>query len=95
LLAPEAKLLDQRAVALEILALEIVQQATTPSNELEQAAPRIVILRVGPQVLGQLVDASREERDLDRGRTCVPIAPSVLAYDLQLDFLGERQLHLL
>ena len=80
LLAPEAELLDQRAVALEILALEIVQQATAPSNELEQAAPRIVILRVGPQVLGELVDPSREERDLDRRRTRVPIAPAVLAY---------------
>src|ERR1041384_7296253 len=45
-----------------------------PAHEREQPAPRIVVLRVRPQVLGQLVDALCEQRDLHCRRARVGLA---------------------
>src|SRR5689334_9444080 len=45
-LPPEAELLDQSAIALDVPALEVVQQAPPPPDQLEQAAARMVVLRV-------------------------------------------------
>ena len=44
---------------------------------------------VRSQVLGEVVDPLREERDLDLGRPRVGVGAAVLADDLQLLFLGE------
>src|SRR5579859_2657065 len=55
-LAPEAELLDQSAIALDVRALEIVEQAASPPDELEQAAARMVVLGVRAHVLGELAD---------------------------------------
>src|SRR3954468_14169600 len=63
-LAPEAELLNQRAVGLDVLALEVVQEPAAPAHELEQSAERVVVLRVRAEVLRELVDAPREQRDL-------------------------------
>src|SRR5438445_7556937 len=88
-LPPEAELLDQGAVALEIVPLEIVEQSPPSADELEQPAARIVILRVRSQMPRQLVDASCEERDLHLRRPGIGPVPAVLVDDLQLRFLGE------
>src|SRR6266540_1647349 len=56
----DAELLDHGAVAVEIGLLEVVEQAAAPADELEQAAARVVVLRVRLEVLGQVVDAVRE-----------------------------------
>src|SRR5439155_27342145 len=63
-LPPEAELLDEGAVALEISLLQVLQQPAPAPDQLQQAAARIVVFRVAAQVLCQLVDACREERDL-------------------------------
>src|SRR5947207_1186438 len=62
---------DEGPVALEALLLEIVEQPAALTDDLEQPAARVVILRVGLEVLGQVVDPLRQERDLDLGRTGV------------------------
>src|SRR3954451_2201064 len=46
-LAAEAELLDEGAIALEILALQVVQEPAAPADELEQATARVVIVLVG------------------------------------------------
>src|SRR5918994_7922178 len=83
-LPPEAQLLDQGSTTLEILALQVVQQAPAAADELQQPAPRVMILRVRAQVLSQFVDACRQERDLHLGRAGVRIGRAVLADDLLL-----------
>src|SRR3954454_14608778 len=88
-LAPEAELLDQRAVGLEVLALEVVQEPAAPAHELEQAAARVVILRVSAQMLRELVDARCQQRDLHLRRPGVRVVLAVLADDVELCFLGE------
>src|SRR2546423_6282126 len=59
-LSPEAQLLDEGSIALEIVLLEIVQEPAPPADQLEQTAPRVMVLRVRAQVLRQLVDPARE-----------------------------------
>src|SRR4051812_24786325 len=91
-LAAQAELLDQGAVALEILALQVIQEAAAPSDELEQAATRVVVVLVRAEVLGQLVDALGQHRDLDLGRAGVRLMLAELPDMLQLLFLGEGHL---
>src|ERR1051325_10161079 len=90
-LPPQAELLDQVSVALEVTLLQVLQEAATPADELEQASARMVVFRVSSEMLGELVDASREERDLHVGRAGVLLAAPVLADDVLLRFLGEGQ----
>src|SRR5918996_412407 len=63
------------------VASTIVSPARTttapPADQLEQAAPRIVILRVRPQMLGELVDAGRQEGDLHLRRARVGAVSAV------------------
>ena len=51
-------------ITLDICALEIVQKTSALRDHLEQAAPRMVIFLVRFEVLGQLVDALAEQRNL-------------------------------
>src|SRR6266498_4522382 len=78
-LAPEAQLLDESAVALEVRPLEIVQEAPA----------RVMVALVRSQVLRELVDPTRQHRDLDLRRAGVRVRAAVLLDDLLLFFLGE------
>src|SRR3954454_14321070 len=74
LLATQAQLADQRAVALEVLLLQVVQEAAAAADEHQQAAARVVVVLVLAQVLGEVVDARGEQRDLHLGGTRVVLA---------------------
>src|SRR5204863_109809 len=60
------------------------------ADELQEAAPRVVVLRVRAQMLRELVDAPRQQRDLNLRRAGVGVGTAMLADDLLLRFLGER-----
>src|SRR3974390_906398 len=64
-LAADAELLDQRLVARLVRAPQIVQQLTAMADELQKAAPGIVVLGVRLKVPGQIVDAFGEDRHLN------------------------------
>src|SRR3712207_9280392 len=63
--------------------LQVVQEAPPAPDEAQQPAARVVVLRVRAQVLGELVDARRQHRDLNLRRAGVGLAPPVLPDDLQ------------
>src|SRR6266576_2453575 len=86
-LPAQSQFLDQCAVSLQVVLLEIGQETPSPADELEQPATRVVIFRVRTQVLRQIVDALREERDLHLGRARVGLARPMLLDDLLFDFL--------
>ena len=48
------------------------------SDHLQQPATAVVVLRVGPEVVGQVVDFLGEERDLDLRRAGVVLVRAVL-----------------
>src|SRR5205085_11895698 len=94
-LAAQAELLDEGAVALEVVLLQVIQEATALPDELEQPPPRVMVVLVGAQMLGQVVDPLRQHRDLHLRRAGVGIAAAVLRDDLLLCFLGQGQCPLL
>jgi hypothetical protein len=62
---PETKLADQGPIAFDIRPLQVIQQAATLADQLQQPAPRIVIMGVRLQMVGEVVDPLTEDRDLD------------------------------
>src|SRR5580700_11195057 len=66
-LLAEAELLDEGAVALEVAAAQVVEEAAAAADQHQQTAARVVILGLLAQVLGQMVDALGQQRDLDLG----------------------------
>src|SRR5690606_11624593 len=80
---------DQRLVTRRVGSLQVVEQLAAAADHLEQAAARVVVLRVGLEVIGQLDDASGEQRDLDLGRAGVFRATLVVGDDLRLVDVGD------
>src|SRR5438105_5856825 len=62
---PQPELGDDRPVALDVLALQVIQQPATLADQLEQPPPRVVILGVRLQVVGEVIDPFAEDCDLD------------------------------
>jgi hypothetical protein len=75
---PQPQLGDQGPIALDILALEIAQQPAPLAHQLEQSAPRVLIVLVVFQVVGEMVDPLREDGDLNFRRPGVLLAASVV-----------------
>src|SRR5438045_122541 len=88
-LAPQAELADQRAVALEIVLLEVVQEAAAAADEHQQAAARVMVVLVLAQVLREMVDPVREQRDLHPGGAGVVLVAPELRDDLALLLSGH------
>jgi hypothetical protein len=77
-LMAETQLFDERAVRRQIASLQIGQQPTTGSDHLEQSAAPVVILGVGPEVLGERIDSLREQSHLNLGRAGIGLVRLVL-----------------
>src|ERR1700730_4047714 len=86
LLSPDAQLRDQRSITLDVVAAQVVQQATALADEEKKAAPRVVVLLVRLQVLSELPDALREDRDLNLGRARIRVMELVLRNQLSFYF---------
>src|SRR3954453_5152497 len=89
-LPAQTQAFDQCAVTLHVLLLQIAQQPTTAADELQQTTLGVEVVPVLLHVLGQIVDAPLEQRDLHFGRPRVAIAGGVVADDLLLDGVVER-----
>jgi hypothetical protein len=92
-LLPETQALDQLAVAVVVLAAEVLQEAAPPSDHLQQPTPRMVILRVGLEMLGQVCNAGSQQRDLDLGRSRIGVVRPVLLDDVRLPGLEFSNVH--
>ena len=70
-LAAQTQALDQLLVTFGLGPPHVVQKAAPLAHELEQTAPRMMILLVGLEVFREPVDALREQGHLHIGRTGV------------------------
>lgn len=77
-------------ITLDVFALQVVEQATPLTNELEQTTTRVMILRVDLEVLGQVVDSLRHETDLHLGGAGIRRVDSGL-FDDALLCAGEKR----
>src|SRR5215210_246178 len=94
-LLAEPEALDRRAIALDVLPLEVVEQAAAAAHQLQKATAAVVILRVDLEVLGELRDPVRQEGHLDLGRSGVALVHPVPFDDVCFHFCGLRQSKLL
>lgn len=78
------------SVTLHVLALQVVKQPTTTTDELEEAAPGVMILRVHLEVSREVIDALRHETDLHFRRSGVSCVNSGLFDDALLSAGKKR-----
>src|SRR5262245_45893208 len=67
-LLPDAKLLDEAAVPLDVLALQVVQEPPPLADQHHEPPPGMMVLRVGLEVFGQVADPLAQDGHLDLGR---------------------------
>jgi len=79
-------------IALDVLALEVVEQASTTADELEQTSARVVVFHVGLEVLCKRADAFTQQSDLDLGGPGVVFVLPMLIDQLGLPYAVERHL---
>jgi hypothetical protein len=70
-LLSDSQPLDDAFVAVDFLALQVIEKAPPLADEAQEPPPRVVVLLVGLEVFGQIVDPRTQKRDLDLGRTRV------------------------
>lgn len=68
-LLTEIQLLEQLVILGQVVPLQVVEELATAGGHLQKPAARVEVFAVRAQVLGQVIDASGEQRDLDFGRT--------------------------
>src|ERR1700736_1548989 len=83
-------LLEQRLVARLVLLLDVIEQRTARRHQLQKAAPRMVVLHVGLEVPGEIVDAFRQDRDLNLWRAGVAGLGGIGLDDFRFAFGGYR-----
>src|ERR1700694_670225 len=82
---PEPELGDDRSVPLDVGALQIVQQPAALADQLQQPAPRVVVVGVRLEMVGEVIDPFAEDRDLDFGRPGVLLVEAVRLDHARLD----------
>src|SRR5271156_6354383 len=89
-LAAQTEIGDEFAIPLQIFFLQVPEQTPALTDLDEQAAAAVVILLVDLEVLGELVDRSGQDRDLDVCGSGISRRARVFGRDLGLLFFGQR-----
>ena len=89
-LLADAQLVDQSAVTLDVLLLQVVQQTAALADHLEQATTGVVVLGIQLQVSGQVSDALGQDSDLDLGGAGVGLVSTVCLDDGSLLFFTQH-----
>ncbi len=80
-LTAQAQTADHLVIALNVRALEVIQQTSALRDHLKQAAPRVIVLLMSLEMLGQLVDSLAEQSDLHLRRTRITFVCTKFADD--------------
>jgi len=64
---------DQFAISLDVVVTDVIEETSTLTNQHQEPTATVMILLVDLQVFRQVRNASREERNLNLGRTGVGI----------------------
>src|SRR5215813_5150152 len=83
-------LFKQRLVARLIRLLEIVEERTACRDELQQAATGMIVFYMGLEMFRQVVDALRQDRDLNLGRAGVAGLHCTCLDDFRFALGGNR-----
>ena len=83
-------LLEQGLVARLVLSLDVIEQRTARRDHFQQAAAGMVVLHVALEVVGEIVDAFLQDRDLDLGRAGIPGLVGIGLDDFRFTLCGNR-----
>ena len=87
----EAKIRNDLAIAFDVRALEVVEQATTASDHLEQALSAVMVLGVRAEVTAQVFNVRCKDRDLNFRRARIAVVGFEARDDFSLAVLGEHE----
>src|SRR5687768_5810076 len=90
-LLTDTELVDDRAVPLHIGLLEVVKKPAAASDELQQTATGMMVLRMGLEMLGEVGNAVREKCDLHFWRPGIAVMDAILVDDGGFLLLRGRQ----
>ena len=88
-LLSDVELFDDRTVAVDVYFGQVVQQASSLTNQFQQTTSGVMVMFVLFQVLGQMVDSLGQDSDLYLGRTGIGLVQSVLSNDFLFSLLGH------
>src|ERR1700759_1571360 len=82
--------LEQCLVTGFVRLAQVIEQRTPRRHQLQQSAARVIVLHMRLEMFGQVVDAFRQDRDLDLRRTRVAGLVSTRLDDFRLALRGNR-----
>ncbi|CAK0770659.1 hypothetical protein CCP3SC15_410009 [Gammaproteobacteria bacterium] len=89
-LLAQAQTGDKTVIAVVTRTPQIVQQLAALADQTQQPPAGVMVMDVGLEVAGQVLNASRQQRHLDLWGTRVGAGTAVLLKDLTLLFSGKR-----
>jgi len=78
-LPAQTQLGNDFAVALDVASLDVVEKTTTPTDHHQKSTATVMVVRVGLQMLGEMVDAIGQQRDLHFRRAGIGSVRTVLS----------------
>jgi len=94
ILLSDLKLVDNSAVTLDIGLHQIVEQVSSVTDHLLKSATAVVVVLVGLEVLGKVLDAVGQQSYLNLGGTCVTLVGGILVNNCLFFFSGHFLFHL-
>src|SRR5476649_2755239 len=82
-------LFEQGLVTPLVLPLDVIQKRTARGDHFQQPATRMIVLHVGFEVPGEVVDAFRQDCDLNLGRAGVAGLVGIRLDDFRFAFCGN------
>src|SRR6266849_1199919 len=89
-LTTNVMLFEQRLVTRLVLLLVVIEKRTARRHQLQKATTRMVVLHVGLEMPGEVVDAFRQDCDLNLGRAGVAGLGGIRLDDFRFAFGGNR-----
>src|ERR1700742_2333435 len=83
-------LFEQRLVTRLVLPLDVIKEGTACGDHFQKPATRMIVLHVGFEMPGEVVDAFRQDRDLNLGRAGVAGLVGIRLDDFRFTFGGNR-----
>src|SRR4029079_10382435 len=83
-------LFKQRLVTRLVLPLDVIEQRTACCDHFQKTPARMIVLHVGFEVPGEIVDAFRQDRNLSLGRAGVAGLVGIRLDDFRFAFGGNR-----
>ncbi len=87
-LTAQTETANQAMIRFDVAAFQIIEHTSALRDHLEQAAPRMIIFLVGSEMVGQFVDAPREQCDLHLRRSGIALMGAILAQYFFLRLFG-------